>query len=182
MEEEKIHDYEQSEWIIDERGNQIHRTVVFGSNVTYGSNNYFGPYCIIGMPGEIAVGFPKDGAVAIGDNNVFAGAVTVDASRKDVLTIITDNCFLMKQTHVGHDVTMFENCRLAPHATIGGEVVLRANCNVGMNAVIHQQVEISEGCMIGMGAVVTKKTKLKPWRKYAGVPAKDIGSNEAFKP
>lgn len=170
------------EWTIDERGNKIHHTVVFGPNVEYGSNNYFGPYCVIGMPGEIADGFPEDGGVVIGNDNVFAGMVTIDASRNSTFTVITNSCFLMKQTHVGHDSIIYKGVRVSPHATIGGEVIISEQCNIGMNAVIHQSLIIPTGCMIGMGAVVTKKTHLKEWRKYAGVPAKDIGSNEAFRP
>jgi carbonic anhydrase/acetyltransferase-like protein (isoleucine patch superfamily) len=47
-----------------------------------------------------------------------------------------------------------------------------------MNAAIHQKVKVPEGCMIGMGAVITKRTVLKSNSKYAGVPAKFIGSND----
>ena len=34
---------------------------------------------------------------------------------------------------------------------------------------------------IGMNGVVTKKSKLEPYQKYAGVPVKNIGSNERAK-
>ena len=55
--------------------------------------------------------------------------------------------------------------------------VIKSNCNIGLNAVIHQKVIVPKGCMIGASAFVGKKTILQPYRKYAGVPAKDIGEN-----
>jgi len=36
---------------------------------------------------------------------------------------------------------------------------------------------VPKGCMIGASAFIGKKTILQPYRKYAGVPAKDIGEN-----
>lgn len=168
-------------FLSDKRGNKWHNTCIFGPNVNMGSNNYFGPYCVIGMPGEVSDKFPNDGAVLIGDNNVFAGMLTVDASVNNEHTKISHNCFLMKQTHVGHDCFIFNGVRVSPGARIGGECMIFDYCNIGMNAAIHQRVKVPIGCMIGMGAVITKKTVLRPWQKYAGVPAKCIGSNEAFK-
>lgn len=168
-------------FLSDKRGNKWHNTCIFGPNVNMGSNNYFGPYCVIGMPGEVADKFPNDGAVLIRDNNVFAGMLTIDASVNYDNTRIGNNCFLMKQTHIGHDTVICDGVRIAPRARIGGECVIYESSNIGMNATIHQRVNIKTGCMIGMGAVVTKKTVLRPWQKYAGVPVKWIGSNESFK-
>ena len=166
---------------LDGRGNLIHKTAIIYPGVELGHGNYIGEYCIIGAPGEVAAKFPKEGRVRIGNNNVFAGLVTVDASVNLGFNYIASNCFFMKQTHVGHDATIYSETRLAPGARVGGEAIIAPYVNLGMNSTIHQKVTVKEGCMIGMGAVVTKTTNTKPWRKYAGVPAKDIGSNEAFK-
>lgn len=166
---------------VDGKGNYIHKTAIIYPEVELGHNNYIGEYCIIGAAGEVASTFPKEGRVKIGNNNVFAGLVTVDASVNESSTFIGSNNFLMKQTHVGHDAMLTGDCRLAPGARVGGETILEPYVNLGMNSCIHQRVVVRQGCMIGMGAVVTKTTDTKPWRKYAGVPAKDIGSNEAFK-
>jgi acetyltransferase-like isoleucine patch superfamily enzyme len=53
--------------------------------------------------------------------------------------------------------------------------------NLGMGVAVHQKTTLPEGIMVGMNAVVTKKSSLEPYQKYAGVPVKNIGSNERAK-
>ena len=66
---------------------------------------------------------------------------------------------------------------MASGAKVGGHVHVGDKCNLGLNSSIHQRLEIPEGCMIGANAFVGKKSVLRPYRKYVGVPVKDIGSN-----
>ena len=66
---------------------------------------------------------------------------------------------------------------MASGAKVGGHVHVGDKCNLGLNSSIHQRLEIPEGCMIGANAFVGKKSELQPYRKYVGVPVKDIGSN-----
>lgn len=113
----------------------------------------------------------------IGNNNHFEGLVTIDAGTA-LPTVIHDGCWFLKHSHVGHDAMVHSNVTISCGAKIGGHCEIGEGCNIGLNAVIHQRQIIKEGCMIGMGAVVTKGLKTEPFRKYAGVPAKDIGSNE----
>lgn len=165
------------EWPTQGKNNYIHPTAVIGPNVTLGDNNYIGPHCIIGFPAEHKEYWNKHvGHVIIGNNNKFTGLVTIDASTEGD-TIIFNNCWLLKHSHVGHDAVIHDNVTISCGAKIGGHAVVHANSNIGLNACIHQRVQIPEGCMIGMNAAVTKKTVLQPYRKYVGVPAKDIGSN-----
>lgn len=161
--------------------NYIHRTAVIGQNVEMGHNNYIGPFCIIGLPAE-----HKDywgeattltGKVIIGSNCKFTGLVTVDAGTT-LPTVIRDGVWMLKHSHVGHDSMIKDNVVISCGAKIGGHCEIGEGSNIGLNATIHQRVVIPEGCMIGMGSAVTKKTELKPYRKYAGVPARDIGTNE----
>ena len=158
-----------------------------------GRGNYIGPYCIIGYPAEhkkfwidnkkafdmLLPQFDGKGVgeVEIGDNNVFTGTVTIDASTEQK-TVIMNNCWFLKHSHVGHDAVIGNDVTVSCGAKIGGHSIINDGCNLGLNATIHQWVEVPEQCMIGMGAVVTKRTELLPNRKYAGVPAKDIGENK----
>lgn len=165
-----------SEWI-ENQENFIHPTAVIGPNVTLGKGNYIGPYCIIGYPAEHKQYWDKGiGSVIIGDNNHFTGLVTIDAGT-ETDTIIFNNCWFLKHSHVGHDAIIHDNVTISCGAKIGGHAVIHANTNIGLNACIHQKVQVPEGVMVGMNAAVTKKTVLESFRKYAGVPAKDIGSN-----
>jgi UDP-N-acetylglucosamine acyltransferase len=160
--------------------NNIHPTAIIGPNVTLGDGNYIGPYCVIGMPAEHRGkwnGVP--GNVIIGNNNIFTGHVTIDGGI-DTPTVIGDNTFCMKHSHIGHDATIDDNVTISCGAKIGGHTIIHPSANVGLNAVIHQRQEIAEGVMIGMGAVVTLKLYTEPFQTYVGNPARHIGANKKY--
>lgn len=154
----------------------IHHTAQIGANVLIEEDCYIGPLCVIGFPPEWKGNEDKDYGVVIKKGTRITGLVTIDSGATRP-TVIGENGYLMKHSHVGHDAVIGKNVTISCGAKIGGHTFIGDNCNIGLNATIHQKQEIKEGCMIGMGAVVTKKLITEPYRKYAGVPAKDIGSN-----
>ena len=154
----------------------IHPTAIIYDNVTIEEDCYIGPYCIIGAPAEWKGHEHESKGVRIGSGSRLTGMVTVDAGAESP-TVIGKNCYLMKHSHVGHDAILSNNVTLSCGAKVGGHAIVMDNCNIGLNAVIHQKVIVPEGCMIGASAFIGKKTILQPYRKYAGVPAKDIGEN-----
>lgn len=91
--------------------NYIHPTAIVGPNVEIGKNNHIGPFCLIGSPAEdINTWGKKIGRVSIGDNNIFAGYVAVDAaSEPDNYTRIGDNNKFSKFVHVTHDDIILDN-------------------------------------------------------------------------
>lgn len=174
--------------------NFIHPTAIIGDNVILGDNNYIGAYCIIGDPAEhkkyweyeeqikdygtlkiIQRGQIKRGLVTIGNNNIVTGLVTIDAGT-EAITTIGDNCFIMKHAHIGHDCLIYSNVTISCGAKIGGHSVIKEYSNIGLNAVLHQFTIIERGCMIGASAFIKGATE--EFSKYAGVPAKKIGTNE----
>ena len=157
--------------------NLIHSTAVIGSNVIIEDDVYIGPYCIIGMPPEWKGKETEDFGVLIKKGTRITGMVTIDTGAEKQ-TVIGNNCYLMKHSHVGHDAQLGDNVTLSCGAKIGGHSIIGEKTNIGLNAVIHQKVTIPEGCMIGASAFVGKKSLLKPFYKYAGVPVKELGSNE----
>jgi UDP-N-acetylglucosamine acyltransferase len=155
--------------------NFIHPTAIIGDNVILGDNNYIGAFCIIGDPAEHKKYWGQEkGKVIIGNNNIVTGLVTIDAGT-EVPTIIEDGCFIMKHAHIGHDCRIMNNVTISCGAKIGGHSIILDNSNIGLNAVLHQFSEIAEGCMIGASAFF--KGISKPYTKYAGVPARELGSN-----
>lgn len=155
----------------------IHPTALIGPNVTIGDNVYIGPYCIIGYPAEHKEFWDSPiGQVKIGDNVVLTGHVTIDAGTINA-TIIRDNVWMLKHSHVGHDCIIDDNVTISCGAKIGGHAYIGVGCNIGLNAVIHQKQAIPRNCMIGMSAVVTKVLNMKPNSKYVGNPAKYLGPN-----
>jgi UDP-N-acetylglucosamine acyltransferase len=81
----------------------------------------------------------------------------------------------MKHAHIGHDCTILDNVTISCGAKIGGHSIIDNGANIGLNAVLHQFANVGENCMIGASAFV--KGDAKPNTKYAGVPAREIGSN-----
>lgn len=155
----------------------IHNTAIIGKNVTIEDDVYIGPYCIIGMPAEWKGKEHIDKGVLIKKGTRITGMVTID-SGVEKITTIGENCYLMKHSHVGHDAEIKDGVTLSCGVKIGGHSIIEKNTNIGLNAVIHQRVIVPEGCMIGACGFVGKKSKLKPFHKYAGVPVKELGKNE----
>ena len=154
----------------------IHPTAIIGMNVHIEPGVYIGPYCVIGYPAEWKGKEHIDQGVYISAGCRLTGLITVDAGVEGA-TYIAPNCYLMKHSHVGHDAHLGPGVTVSCGAKVGGHAIIGATTNIGLNACIHQRVEVPAGCMIGMGAVVTKATKLEPNCKYAGVPARYIGTN-----
>jgi UDP-N-acetylglucosamine acyltransferase len=155
--------------------NFIHPTAIIGDNVILGDNNYIGAFCIIGDPAEHKKYWGQEkGKVIIGNNNIVTGLVTIDAGT-EVPTIIEDGCFIMKHAHIGHDCRIMNNVTISCGAKIGGHSIIGEGSNIGLNAVLHQFSIIKKGCMIGASAFF--KGESEPEMKYAGVPARKLGSN-----
>jgi UDP-N-acetylglucosamine acyltransferase len=93
-------------------------------------------------------------------------------------TEIGENCYLMKHSHIGHDAFLQSGVTISCGAKVGGHSIICENSNIGLNAVIHQKCIIPEGCMIGASAFVGKKSNLRAFHKYAGVPVKELGLNK----
>lgn len=154
----------------------IHPTAVIGENVTIEDDVYIGPLCIIGYPAEWKGKEGIDKGVWIGKGTRITGLVTID-SGVEQYTHIGPSCYLMKHSHVGHDASLLSGVTLSCGAKVGGHAAIGQNCNIGLNAVLHQKVSVPGGCMIGASAFIGKTTKMEPHRKYAGVPAREIGVN-----
>jgi len=154
----------------------IHSTAYIGQNVYIEDDVYIGPYCIIGFPAEWKGKEHIDAGVVIRRGTRITGMVTIDSGVENP-TYIGKDCYLMKHCHIGHDAQLGNNIIVSCGSKIGGHSIIGNNCNLGLNSVIHQKLIIPEGCMIGACAFVGKKSVLKPFRKYVGVPVKDIGSN-----
>ncbi|HWV64366.1 hypothetical protein [Chitinophaga sp.] len=160
-------------------GNTIHPSVVIGPNVTMGTGNYIGPYCLIGMPAEHRAQWDPNnpGQVFIGDNCIITGHVTIDGGIEDE-TYISDHVFIMKHAHIGHDAHICNGVTISCGAKIGGHAIIGDRSNIGLNAVVHQRHSIGCDVMIGMGAVVPLKVQIEDNGVYAGNPARFLRVNK----
>lgn len=162
--------------VIMGHGNVIMEGAIIRAGVILGNDNYIGPYCIIGEAAEKIGYFDKPGKVTIGNGNRFTKQVTIDAGTEKE-TVIHNNAIILKNAHVGHDAEIGNGVVLSCNVCIGGHTIVEEGTNFGLGAVAHQRLIIPHHCMVGMNSTITKKTEMIPRRKYAGSPARDIGSN-----
>ena len=160
--------------------NYIHPSAIIGKNVKLGNNNYIGPNCLI--VGNTTIGdnnhfeafcsigtFPEHKeffdkkeikGVVIGNNNVFREFVTVNAGCTQD-TVISNRCWMLKGSHVGHDCYIEDDVTLSCNALVGGYSIVMQDANFGLGAICHQRSLIGAYAMLGMGTIVTKKTNIQ---------------------
>lgn len=152
-----------------------HSVDTINKNVVFLGSCVIGPFSIIGQECEIRGKESDIQSVRIGHNVKIHGHCTID-SGSERPTVIGDDNYLMKFTHIGHDVQTGKSCTFSPGAKIGGHAALGDYVTVGMNACVHQNIYIPDGVMIGMNASMVKK-EYEPYRKYVA-NGKDIGFNQ----
>lgn len=185
-------------YFVDSNNNKIHKTVIFGSNVSIGYGNYIGPYCVIhddvsikdgnvfeshcsvGSPAEHKSqkynrnAQPQKGKVIIGSYNNFREFITINKPTEKI-THIGDNCYIMRGSHVSHDTIVHNNVVMSCNVILGGHTQVLTGAYMGLNSCTHPRIIIGHYSMIGMAAVVTKN--IPPVSKAYGVPAVVKGQN-----
>ena len=159
-------------------GNIIHETAQINwDHVNIGVGNKIGPFCVIGGEAQHRH-YSSCGKISIGDSNIFHDHVSVSLPTKiSKMTKIGSGCVLMTSTVVHHDCLVEDDVTMSSNASLGGAVIVMRGANIGMNAAVHQFKVIGSYSIIGMNGCVVKGSMIRPGRKYAGVPVRDIGIN-----
>lgn len=182
--------------IVDENSNFIHPSAIIGTNVIIGKNNYIGANCYI--VGNTTIGdnnhfeafcsvgtFPEHRSffnkkemkgVVIGDNNVFREFITINSGCYQN-TVLGNEIWMLRNSHVGHDSTIYDKTTLSCNVLIGGHSIVGEDVNFGLGSICHQFSVIGGGSMIGMGAIITKSANISPFGVYVGNPAKYLKVN-----
>lgn len=140
----------------------IEDEVEIGANVRIGSHAHILNGTTIGDGTTIHMGavignFPQDLAfenkptfVRIGKRNVIREYVTVHRGTKEgTVTSIGDDCFLMVNSHVGHNCELGNKVIVANGALLAGYVMVGDMAFVSGNVVVHQFCRIGTLAMIG---------------------------------
>lgn len=84
------------------------------------------------------------------------GATVHRATGEGQCTVVEDNCYLMTNTHVGHNCVVGEGVMLVSGALLGGHVTVGAGAVISGNTGVHQFVRIGTLAMVACVAPVTQ--------------------------
>ncbi len=89
--------------------------------------------------------------LTVGRNCQIREGVTINTGLEDhgQITTVGDRCFLMANSHVGHDCHVGNDVTFANGVLLGGHVSIGDHVFIGGNSAVHQFVRIGESAMLG---------------------------------
>lgn len=158
-------------------GCRIGAHAVIQSRVRMGRNNSVHPTAVLGgLPQDLAFNPDEETWVEIGDGNTFREGVTISrATKPGTATCIGSNCYLMNNSHVGHDCTVGDNTIFASGATLGGHVHVGDRVFLGGGVMTHQFCRIGSFAMLQGLAGINKD--VLPFMMVGGRPGKHYRLN-----
>ena len=125
------------------------------------------------LPQDLA--FKDDASyVKIGSNCVLREGVTIHRGTKpDTSTVVGDNCFLMANSHLAHNVQIGNGVIIANGALLGGYVDVGERAFISGNVMIHQFVRIGRLAMLSGGCGIGKD--IPPFCTTIGVQRNRVG-------
>lgn len=129
----------------------IYRYTSLGKGCTVHANAVLGD-----LPQDLAF---KDvvSYLRIGAGTTIREGVTIHRGTKpDTVTAVGDNCYLMANSHLAHNVTMGNNVIVANGALLAGYVQVGDRAFISGNCVIHQFVKIGRLAMLGGNCGINK--------------------------
>jgi UDP-N-acetylglucosamine acyltransferase len=96
--------------------------------------------------------------LTVGADCLVREGVTISTGTEDSggVTTVGDRCFMMANSHVGHDCHVGDNVTFANGAVLGGHVSVADGVFIGGNTAVHQFCRIGEGAMLGGVSGITR--------------------------
>ena len=167
---------------------------VIGEKVVINDQTYIGPYCIIEFSrigkrnkilGHACIGTPpqdykytgQETYVEIGDDNIIREFVSIHRGTPNGhgVTKVGSGCFLMANSHIGHDcivgdrVILVNSAALAGHSEVENNAILSGLCGV------HQFTRI--GCYVMLSGGAMASQDIIPYVIAQGDRARPVGLN-----
>lgn len=127
-------------------------------HTSIGARTAIYPFASLGTPPQSVKYRGGPTRLVVGADCDIREHVTMNTGTEDGggITQVGDKCFLMVNTHVGHDCRVGNRVIMANNAVLGGHVDVGDDVVLGGQAAVHQYVRIGEGAMIagvtGVGA------------------------------
>ena len=96
--------------------------------------------------------------LTVGSDCRIREGVTINTGTEDggEVTTVGDRCFLMANSHVGHDCHVGNDVTFANGALLGGHVTIGNHVFIGGNTAVHQFVRVGESAMLGGVSGITR--------------------------
>jgi UDP-N-acetylglucosamine acyltransferase len=116
------------------------------------------PFASLGSPPQSTAYRGGATRLTIGSDCQIREGVTISTGLEDHggETTVGNHCFLMANSHVGHDCHVGDNATFANGAVLGGHVVVADHVFIGGNTAVHQFCRIGEGAMLGGMSGITR--------------------------
>ena len=144
-------------YAVIEDGVEIGTGTVIREHAVIRSGTILGKSCVVdahavigGLPQDLSFNPKTPSGVRVGDSVTFREGVTINrATVEGAFTEIGDHCFLMANSHVGHDCQVSGHVILANAVLLAGKVSVGSHTFIGGGAAVHQYCRIGESAMIG---------------------------------
>ena len=170
----------------------IHPTAIIEDGAVIGDNAEIGPHAVIfrgvtigpncrihagavigDLPQDLAFE-PAESFVRIGADCVVREHVTIHRGTKPgTATIVGDGCYLMVNSHLGHNAHLGDRVILANGTLLGGYVEIGGGAFVSGNVLIHQFVRIGRLAMLSGGCGIGKD--VPPFCTTIGIQRNSVG-------
>ena len=113
-------------------------------NTTLGDENQVHMGAVLGhLPQDVSFG-NQETFTRIGHRNQFREHVTIHrATAAGEATVIGSDCFLMVNSHVGHD------CRLGDHVTLVNNALVAGHCDLADGVILSGHAVVHQFCRVG---------------------------------
>lgn len=158
-------------------GSCIDAHAVIKSYVRLGKNNHVHTHAVLGdLPQDIGFNTQLKTWMEAGDDNVFREHVTVNrATREGKSTRLGSACYLMCNSHIGHDVSLGDAVIVGPSVGIGGHCAVGDRVFFGGGAMVHQHCRIGSLAMIA--GVIGVRKDVMPFMLIGGEPVRHYRLN-----
>ncbi len=139
------------------KGTSIGPHAVIMRHTVLGAGCRVHAHAVLGdLPQDVAFG-GRESYARIGDGCVIREGVTVHRGTKPgTATEIGRECFLMANSHVGHNARLADRVILANGVLLAGYAEIGARAFISGNCLIHQFVRVGRLAMLGGGSAITK--------------------------
>lgn len=125
---------------------------------TIGENTIVYPFASLGTPPQSTSYRGGATRLTVGRDCKIREGVTISTGTEDhgEVTRVGDRCFLMANSHVGHDCQVGDDVVFANGAVLGGHVCIADHVFIGGNTAVHQYCRAGEGAMLGGMSGITR--------------------------